>query len=174
MVKWAHSATARFFGVDSSGYDNPAAIIVSARKERKWAWPKEVDWGLTVRDWNTSLVLLVNPPAMFFLPSQARQLYFVIGTSSYHRLQCWLLETDLEFKKPSQKTDAGISIYIYNLSFSLLLSNLDHSLLHFLLSFFFFVINRLWSLGCRGGIFFCMLWSWNSVSTWFRQKCNLK
>lgn len=104
-----------FFGVDSSGYDNPAAIIVSAWGRKEWAWSKEVDWGFTVRDWNTSVVLLGYFIAMPIPPPQARQLLFVIGTSSYHRLKCWSLETDLEFKKPSQKNGCW-NINIYNLS----------------------------------------------------------
>lgn len=159
-----------FFGVDSSGYDNPAAIIVSAWGRKEWAWSKEVDWGFTVRDWNTSVVLLGYFIAMPIPPPQARQLLFVIGTSSYHRLKCWALETDLEFKKPSQKNGCW-NINIYNLSFFFYYQIwITHSS-NF--SLFFPVINRSWSFGCRGGFFFCMLWSRNSVSTWFWQKCNL-
>lgn len=85
--------------------------------EKEWVWqrrPIEASQSVTGMLRSSSWV---SSPAMSNLPPQARQLFLVIGTSSYHRLQCWLLETDLEFKKPSQKTDAGISIYIYNLSF---------------------------------------------------------
>lgn len=68
---------------------------------------------------------------------EARQ--FVIGTSSYHCLRCWLLETELEFKKPSQKRDAGISTYIYFELFSL--SNwITHSSNLFLLFFRHYLI----------------------------------
>jgi hypothetical protein len=127
---------------------------------KEWAWPKEIDWGFTVRDWDILTVLLGEFTSHVY-PSSIKQdnLLFVIGTSSYHRLQAgyWRLTSSSRNRVKKRMLEISIYIYIYLTWVCFFLSNLDHSLLQFFLysfssiSGFYHLING--RLAAEAGFF---------------------